>query len=133
MSNTNDPYKAVVNSKLYKNILDEARKISPDAEVNHCFYYRIESGMIFRKYSDVHFFCYINLGMTSNADLTIEDDNVRVQGSNSEEVNKLKDLGKMILKTRRISDSCVLALKYKEDVLISDLPSARMNKGSVIA
>ncbi len=34
MINIKDPYKAVVNSRLYRNILDEAKKISPNARMN---------------------------------------------------------------------------------------------------
>lgn len=133
MINTKDPYKAVVDSRLYRTVLEEAKKITPNAEVNHCFYYRLETGMIFKKYSDVHFYCLVTLGVTSDAYLKVEDDKIKVDSSDSGEIDKLKGLGKMILRIKNPSDSCVLALKNKEDVFISDVPSVRMNKGAVIS
>jgi hypothetical protein len=131
MFNLNDPINAVVNTELYQNVLKEAKKISPNAEVLQCFYYRKCNGILgFKRFGKVHFICCVSLGMTEYDYLLVKDNEVEVVGKKYRE--ELTKLGEMILKAKRFSNSCMLGLSHEDDVFISDVPSARMNNGLVI-
>ncbi len=128
--NSNNPINAVVKTELYQNVLKKARKISPNAEVVQCFYYRKPHGIFKTEFGRVHFICCVSMGMTEYDYLLIKDNEVNVVGNKYRE--ELTELSKEILKSRRISNSCMLGLSHEDDVFISDVPSATMNNGFVI-
>ena len=127
----NSAIKAVLKTELYQKVLRKAKKISPNAEVHQCFYYRKQYGIPgFRKYGRVHFICCVSLGITDPGYLLIKDNKVQVVGD--EHTKELFKLCELIQNTRRISNSCMLGLKHEDDVVISDIPSVQMDFGFVI-
>lgn len=127
----NSAINAVLKTELYQKVLRKAKKISPNAEVHQCFYYRKQYGIPgFRKYGRVHFICCVSLGMMNPDYFLIKDNKVQVVGyKHAKELFKLCEL---IQNARRISNSCMLGLKHEDDVVISDLLSAQMDFGFVI-
>ena len=125
------PTEAVVKSELYQNVLRLARKISPNAEVLQCYFYRKQYGIPgFRKYGRVHFKCCVTLGMMQPDYLEINDNKVEIFGNKYRE--ELLKLSEMILDTRRISNTCLLCLAHEDDVTISDVGFMKNDNGFVI-
>jgi len=128
----NDCIDTVIKTELFLEVYNEAKKISSDAEVVRCFYYRTYNGILgFRKFSNVHFACDVSLGMTKTGSLSIRDNEIVINGTKAEK-EELKKLCDKILGTKRFSKSCLLGLRKLDDIFITTVGSIRRNKGKVI-